>query len=150
MLIQFDHSGLQQTRWHEYASRFFMGGLVTVFTGIISHRFGPVIGGVFLAFPAIFSASTSLIEKHQREKKESKGISGTERGRKAAAVEAAGAALGTIGLIIFALIAWKLMPLFSPWLVLVIGTLAWAVTTVFAWLMRKRGIHFFHRGWSWH
>jgi hypothetical protein len=32
--------------------------------GLIAARFGPVVGGLFLAFPAIFPASATLIEKH--------------------------------------------------------------------------------------
>lgn len=140
MLIRFDGSGLRQTRWYEYASRFFFGGAITVLTGVIAHQFGPAIGGLFLAFPAIFPASASLIDKHQRERKERAGVSGTIRGRKAAAVDAAGAAMGTTGLAIFAVIEWKFMPHSSPWAVLAIGAMAWAATVVTVWLLRKRGI----------
>jgi hypothetical protein len=34
----------------------------------------PVVGGLFLAFPAIFPASATLIEKHVRERKEKAGL----------------------------------------------------------------------------
>ncbi len=54
----------------DYAIRFLFGGLITVAAGIIAKRFGPGIGGLFLAFPAIFPASATLIEKHEKEKKE--------------------------------------------------------------------------------
>jgi hypothetical protein len=37
-----------------------MGGLVTVITGIVAKNWGPVIGGLFLAFPAIFPASATI------------------------------------------------------------------------------------------
>lgn len=138
MLIRFDSSGLRQTRWYEYASRFVFGGVITLLAGIIAHQLGPAIGGLFLAFPAIFPATASLIDKHQREKKERAGIAGTIPGRKAAAVDAAGTAMGTAGLAIFAVIAWKFMPDSSPWVVLAIGTVAWVATAVTVWLIRKR------------
>jgi hypothetical protein len=67
---------------------------MTVIAGLVASRFGPVVGGLFLAFPAIFPASATLIEKHVRERKEKKGLQGTRRGKQAAALDAAGAALG--------------------------------------------------------
>ena len=59
-------STLRETRWHEYLVRFVLGGLATVGTGAIASLFGPETGGLFLAFPAIFCASATLIEKHAR------------------------------------------------------------------------------------
>jgi hypothetical protein len=53
-------------------------------------------GGLFLAFPAIFCASATLIEKHERERKEEKGLQGKERGQDAAVLDAAGAGLGSV------------------------------------------------------
>ena len=52
---------------------------MTVVAGLIAARFGPVIGGLFLAFPAIFPASATLIEKHVRESKEKAGLPGARR-----------------------------------------------------------------------
>jgi len=143
MLIHFDASGLRQTRWYEYAVRFLFGGLVTVAAGIIAQRFGPAVGGLFLAFPAIFPASASLIEKHERQKKERAGVAGSKRARKVAAVDAAGAALGTLGLGGFALIAWKYLAILPLWLVLILATVVWAAAALAAWLVRKRGIRIF-------
>ena len=37
-------------------------------------RWGPGIGGLFLAFPAIFPASATLVEKHEKQKKNRAGI----------------------------------------------------------------------------
>jgi Protein of unknown function (DUF3147) len=73
MIVQFKPSALGQTRWYEYLVRFVLGGAMTVVAGLIAARFGPVIGGLFLAFPAIFPASATLIEKHVRERKEKAG-----------------------------------------------------------------------------
>jgi Protein of unknown function (DUF3147) len=69
MIVRFKPSALRQTRWYEYLVRFVLGGAMTVVAGLIAARFGPVIGGLFLAFPAIFPASATLIEKHARERR---------------------------------------------------------------------------------
>jgi hypothetical protein len=88
MRIQVDLSTLGQTKWQDYAVRFLFGGLITALAGIIAKKFGPGIGGLFLAFPAIFPASATLIEKHEKEKKESLGLKGEARGRSAASIDA--------------------------------------------------------------
>lgn len=72
MIVRFKPSSLRQTRWHEYLARFVLGGAMTLIAGLIAARFGPVVGGLFLAFPAIFPASATLIEKQVRECKEKK------------------------------------------------------------------------------
>src|SRR6201998_891044 len=66
-------SALYKTRWYEYAVRFFFGGTVTVVAGLVAKKYGPILGGLFLAFPAIFPASATLVEKHEREKKRQRG-----------------------------------------------------------------------------
>src|ERR1700729_2852006 len=101
MIVQFNPSALRQIRWYEYLVRFGLGGVMTVIAGLIAARFGPVVGGLFLAFPAIFPASATLIEKHARQRKEKAGLAGARRGKEAAALDAAGAVLGSIGLIGF-------------------------------------------------
>src|SRR6201982_3283441 len=106
MRIHFDISALKATKWYEYALRFLFGGAIAVITGVLARRYGPILGGLFLAFPAIFPASATLVEKHEREKKRKAGILKTKRGRQAAALDAYGAALGTIGLLGFGLIVW--------------------------------------------
>jgi len=58
---------------------------MTVIAGAIASRFGPAVGGLFLAFPAIFPASVTLVEKHVRQQKEEKGLRGARRGKEAAA-----------------------------------------------------------------
>ena len=45
-------------------------------TGIIAKKFGPGMGGLFLAFPAIFPARATLVEKHEKEKKQQAGMEG--------------------------------------------------------------------------
>jgi succinate-acetate transporter protein len=92
MKVSFDLSGLKRTKWHDYAMRFLFGGLVTVAAGLIAKKFGPVFGGLFLAFPAIFPASATLVEKHERKQKERAGILHSRRGTQAAALDSLGAA----------------------------------------------------------
>jgi hypothetical protein len=70
---------------------------------------------LFLAFPAIFCASATLIEKHERERKERAGVRGTRRGKEAAALDAAGAALGSFGLLAFGAAIWLLAHNLSWW-----------------------------------
>lgn len=129
---------LRQTQWHEYAIRFFFGGLITAVAEVIAKRYGPVVGGLFLAFPAIFPASATLIEKHEKQKKENEGLRGTERGREAASADAAGSAMGSVGLFVFALLVWRLLPDHRPWLVLTGGTLAWLAVSILVWNIRRR------------
>jgi hypothetical protein len=137
MKIKLDTSGLGQSRWYEYLIRFAFGGVVTVLAGLIAKRFGPEIGGLFLAFPAIFPATATLIEKHEKQKKERAGKSGTERGRRAAGVDAAGAAMGSIGLAAFALVVWLRLPASRISMALIGATLAWFVTAVSVWEFRE-------------
>src|SRR5436189_5774416 len=89
--------------------RFFFGGLITAVAGIIAKKFGPEIGGLFLAFPAIFPASATLVEKHEKQKKRRAGLEGTKRARAAAGVDAAGTAMGCAGVISFAVVGWKVL-----------------------------------------
>jgi hypothetical protein len=63
--IGFSPSSLKEGRWYEYLIRFALGGAATVFTGLVSSRYGAFIGGLFLALPAIVCASATLIEKHE-------------------------------------------------------------------------------------
>ena len=108
MIVRLNPSALRDIRWYQYVIRFALGGAMTVIAGLIASRFGPVVGGLFLAFPAIFPASATLIEKHERERKEKAGLAGGRRGKEAAALDAAGAVLGSVGLAAFAVVIWLL------------------------------------------
>ena len=137
MRIKVDLSTLGQTKWHDYAVRFLLGGVITAVAGIIAKKFGPGIGGLFLAFPAIFPASATLIEKTEKEKKQSLGLSGAARGRSAASVDAAGSSMGSIGLFAFALAVWQFMPRDRAWIVLGGASLLWLGVSVAVWRIRK-------------
>jgi hypothetical protein len=98
--------------------------------------FWPVIGGLFLAFPAIFPASATLIEKHVKERKEKSGLSGARRGKEAAALGAVGAALGSFGLAAFGVVIW-LMIASSPGWALFLAAAAWLAVALVAWQVRR-------------
>jgi Protein of unknown function (DUF3147) len=138
MIVRFDSSTLRETRWYEYALRFVFGGVITAAAGLIAQKFGPGIGGLFLAFPAIFPATATLIEKHEKEKKERKGLDGSRRGRDAAALEAAGAAMGSLGLVLFAVLVWRLFPHHATGLVLTGATVAWLAASGGIWSVRRK------------
>jgi len=137
MNVRIKLSALRETRWHEYLTRFVLGGLATVCAGAIASLSGPEIGGLFLAFPAVFCASATLIEKHERERKEKAGVRGTRRGKEAAALDAAGAALGSFGLLAFGAAIWLLAG-YSSWLAILVASAAWCVVSLLLWSIRRR------------
>lgn len=124
MTIRLDLTGLKKTKWYDYGIRFAFGGTITVITGILSQKFGPAVGGLFLAFPAILPASATLVEKHNSKNK--------------AEADTIGAAMGSIGLVCFAVSVWALAEHIQPWLVLLIATLVWLVVSVCVWLIIKK------------
>lgn len=144
MKLSANFSALKKTQWYEYAARFLLGGSVTVIAGLLAKYYGPVFGGLFLAFPAIFPASATLVDKHEREKKQRAGIKQTTRGRQVAGVDAAGAALGSLGLATFAYIIWKLLPVWNVAGVFIAAVGAWLCVSVTLWWIRKK--HWRHWG----
>ena len=138
MRVQANFSSLKQTNLREHVVRFGLGGAVTVAAGLIARRWGPVIGGLFLAFPAIFPDGATLIEQHEVKRKREIGRDGRKRGRLAAALDALGAALGAVGLAAFAVVLWRFLPGHSSWGTLGLAVVAWMVTSSMLWVLRKR------------
>jgi hypothetical protein len=138
MVIKAEPKRLKQTQWWEYLVRFLFGGIVTAITGLIAKEYGPVVGGLFLAFPGIFPASVTLVERHERKKKRDKGMHGERRGRATSSVVAAGAVVGAIGLIAFGAIAWYAFARFGEWQTLAAATIGWFILAVAAWFIRFR------------
>ena len=136
MIPTIDAGMLKRAHWHQFVVRFVLGGAVTVGTGIVARHWGPLIGGLFLTVPAIFPASASLLEQHQTQKKQRAGIRCRRRGRKAAALDAAGAVLGGCGLIAFGLAAWFGLLTLAPGGALSLAALAWLVVAVSLWWIR--------------
>jgi hypothetical protein len=136
---------LKECKPHEYVMRFVFGGVCTAAAGLIATKFGPGVGGLFLAFPAIFPASASLIESHETRRKKEAGMDGTRRGRDAAAVDAAGAALAAIALVAFAAVVWLLLDQHSAAGVIGAATVAWAGISVALWWVRRTLVHLWAR-----
>lgn len=136
MGIKFHLESLKATAWWEHLIRFVFGGAITMIAGLIAKRYGPVLGGLFLAFPAIFPASATLLDRHERQKKEQKGVAAGRRGADAAALDARGAALGSIALGLFAVFVWQLLPDHSAW-ILAVGGVLWLAASIALWLLRK-------------
>ncbi len=114
----FDLAALGKTHWSEHLARFAFGGMVTVATGLIAHAYGPGVGGLFLAFPAILPASLTLLKKHD--------------GRDEARQAAAGSRLGSIGLIGFAATT-ALCAAKGALVSLIAATAVWAAVSFILW-----------------
>jgi len=96
------------------------------------------MGGLFLAFPAIFPAGVTLIAKHEERKRQRAGLSGKLRGKAAAALETRGAVIGACGLFFFAFAVHTLLPTRPTATALSLATLAWLATSVMIWCLRSR------------
>ena len=109
----------RETSFRAYAVRFALGGAITAAAGLVAHVFGPAVGGLFLAFPAIVPAAVTLIDRHD--------------GARAAGASALGAALGGMGLLAFGAVVWLLAERLPAWLVLLLATLVWLAASVGLW-----------------
>jgi len=140
MILQARISALKGIKPHEWLLRFVFGGLVCVVAGEIAKSFGPVVGGLFLAFPAIFPASASLLESHEKQHKARAGFDGANRAKVVAAIDAMGTTLGCIGLASFAAVLCISLLRFSSAVALTLATLAWMFVSIGSWLLRKRRV----------
>jgi hypothetical protein len=123
---QFTPAELRKTRLLEYLLRFVFGGAVALAASAVGETAGPRLGGLFLAFPALLPAGLTLVKRHD--------------GRQAAADDARGAVLGSVGLAAFALVVWWTAGALAPWLVLTLALTTWVVVSVVSWrwLLAKR------------
>ncbi|MGC2812226.1 MAG: DUF3147 family protein [Bradyrhizobium sp.] len=137
MRIQIDLASLQRVRWYEHLTRFLLGGLISVLAALIAKRFGPEVGGLFLAFPAVFPAGAMLLDNYEREKKQKAGIRASIRGRLAVGLDARGAAMGSIALGAFAAVVWKMLPDHGLAVVSLSALTVWIALAVGLWRMRK-------------
>ena len=135
--ISLSPSSRKEGRLHDYLIRFVLGGAATVFTGFVSSRCGASIGGLFLALPAIFCASATLIEKHEIRRKREAGLDGRRRGEEAAALESAGAVLGAFGMLAFA-VTFSLTVQDSVPAAFISASLAWTIVSIAGWCFRRK------------
>jgi predicted neutral ceramidase superfamily lipid hydrolase len=94
-----------------YAVRFLFGAAISLVAGLIGIKFGPVVGGLLLGFPAILPASLTLIEKRE--------------GREQASIDSVGAILGAVAMIVFAVVV-------TTW-VTALGVVATMLTALAVW-----------------
>ncbi|HEY1456711.1 MAG TPA: DUF3147 family protein [Candidatus Dormibacteraeota bacterium] len=111
------HPGeIRKHSFQDYLIRFCFGAGISLGAGLIGLRFGPVVGGIFLGFPAILPASLTLIQKKE--------------GRERAAIDSEGAILGAIALVGFALVAWLLFVRLGIGATLLIALAVWLIIAV--------------------
>lgn len=144
--VKIDTTTFHLGRWYEYVIRFVLGGIATVITGILAKEFGPAIGGLFLALPAILPASTTLVQTHETKKKRRAGLNGVSRAKKVAGLDAAGAAMGSFGMMAFAVYVWVLLPKWPAWVVLASATVVWFAVAFVVWRQRKVFPRLLHGG----
>ncbi|HTZ47458.1 MAG TPA: DUF3147 family protein [Verrucomicrobiae bacterium] len=138
MFVQFHFDAVKKVKWNQLAIRFFFGGVITAAAGLVARYWGPLAGGLFLAFPAIFPASVTLLAKKQAQQKAAHGMPGATRGRKAAAIENRGTILGCVGLASFGLAVWLLPPSLHAVFALLLALGVWSAVSLALWsLVRK-------------
>jgi hypothetical protein len=138
MLIGINVAKLREGKPREYLTRFLFGGTVTVLATLIARHYGPIVGGLFLAFPGIFAPGLSMTETHAIERKVHGGANGVLFARAEASLEAAGASAGALGLAAFGLTLWIGLPTHSLSLILPLATAVWLLVSVLCWWLRKR------------
>ena len=136
MKVQVETSSLKHSHRYGHVLRFVLGGTVTLAAGLVAKWFGPAVGGILLAFPAIMPAALILLERSQNEQVPPPGCGA--RGRRAVVLDAVGGAMGSLGLIAFAVVVWKTLVRMPTTLALIAGTVAWAAVAVVVWMARKR------------
>jgi uncharacterized membrane protein (GlpM family) len=93
---------VRDLRSRDLVVRFIFGAITSAVAGSLSILFSPIVGGVFLAFPAILAASLTLIAEEE-DRKEAR-----EDARGATVGAVALAAFAGIGVLTFTKIAWPL------------------------------------------
>lgn len=116
MLPAVEPGRLRGLKPSEYLIRFALGAAISIASGLISVNLTARFGGSFLAFPSILPASLTLIQKKE-------GIDRADR-------SAIGAVLGSVGLVVFAMIGEAAFGHLNPFIVLVLALAGWAVTAV--------------------
>lgn len=111
--------GLHESKLSEWALRFLFGCCISALAAFAGKKFGPEIGGLFLAFPSILPATLTLIVDHHS--------------REDAAEDSRGAALGSVASVVFAGIAFLALNAFDPWVALGLATAGWMVSAVAIW-----------------
>jgi len=106
--------------------RFVAGALTSIAAGVVTLAFGARVGGVLLAFPAIFAASLTLIEEQED--------------RVEAREDARGALIGALALTLFAAVAALTLGRLGSALALLLAAITWFLASfggyLLAWFAR--------------
>jgi hypothetical protein len=114
--VGIDLGALRKVKPAELAIRFAFGAGIALIAGVVGIRFGPRVGGLFLAFPAVLPASLTLLEKKD--------------GRDKADVDALGAVLGSCGLVAFAVAMVVGLPLLGAVPAMAVAGVVWVAVAV--------------------
>lgn len=110
---------LREPPARDWVIRFAFGAGVSALAAVVTEVWGPTVGGLFLAFPAILLASLTLVAKQE----------GAHRARE----DARGAALGAAGLIGFGIVVWATTPQWPVWVTLLAASAMWVVVSGLAY-----------------
>jgi hypothetical protein len=98
---------------------------VSALAGVVSALTGPRLGGIFLAFPAILLARLTLVASEEGVRQ---------------AYNARSAALGTVGLLGFAIVAAATVTRWPVWLALTAACASWAIVALGGHLITRLGL----------
>jgi hypothetical protein len=107
--------GLKNKKPKDYLLRFAFGASISLIAALVSLKY-QLLGGMFLAFPAILPASLTLVER--------------DAGREEAAIDAEGAIIGAVGLLAFALVAAYGISAIGAVPALIAAAAAWLVVSM--------------------
>jgi uncharacterized membrane protein (GlpM family) len=120
-----DPGKLREAGMGEIALRFGFGAATSVLAGLVSREISPLVGGAFLAFPAVLLASLTLVSD--------------EEGQRAARDDARGAVAGSIGMIAFAAVGSVSFNTLPTAAAFVVAIASWIVVALaaygLAWLL---------------
>jgi hypothetical protein len=130
--IRFDPGALRQLSKQQALIRFGAGAGAFLVAALVSQFAGARLAGPLLALPAILIASLTLIAD--------------EDGLRAAINDSRGAVLGGLGLVAFAVVAWRLLDHLPTWLVLLLATVVWAAVSLLLYGAQRLVLRRSYRG----
>jgi hypothetical protein len=121
LFFHVDIARLRETTRTELGLRLAFGAAASLLAGVVSIAFGPRVGGVFLAFPAILPAGLTLIEKRD--------------GLGECTQDVIGSVIGALGLVAFAIVAGGALRRFAIGTALAVALGAWLAFSVGAYVI---------------